>query len=101
MYHIRILQTAMLFQKLVSDAKSVRVTDVSKKEDRKTRPHGLNTVDMLKVSFSALPSRTCVADEERGFVHDLFSCCLDIHYDLVQMLMEALSERKDFTMHSL
>lgn len=40
----------MLFQKLVSDARSVRVTDVTKKEDRKARPHGLNTVDMLKVT---------------------------------------------------
>lgn len=47
-------EVAMLFQKLVLDAKSVRVADVVKKEDRKTRPHGLNTVDMLKVASSAL-----------------------------------------------
>lgn len=57
------LQVAMLFQKLVLDAKSVRVADVVKKEDRKTRPHGLNTVDMLKVTFSALPNRTYEWDE--------------------------------------
>jgi DNA topoisomerase-3 len=40
---------ALMFQKMVTDTKSVRVTDVSKKEDRKHRPSGLNTVDMLKV----------------------------------------------------
>lgn len=44
-----ILQAAMMFQKMVADAKSVRVTDVTRKEERKARPHGLNTVDMLKV----------------------------------------------------
>jgi len=42
-------QVALMFQKMVTDTKSVRVTDVSKKEDRKHRPSGLNTVDMLKV----------------------------------------------------
>lgn len=62
LYAIRMLQAAMLFQKLVSDAKSVRVTDVTKKEDRKTRPHGLNTVDMLKVTSPPLLSRTCEPD---------------------------------------
>lgn len=39
----------MMFQKMVADAKSVRVADVTRKEERKARPHGLNTVDMLKV----------------------------------------------------
>ena len=79
------LQTAMLFQKLVSDAKSVRVTDVSKKEDRKTRPHGLNTVDMLKVSFLALPSCICVSDEEWALCMIFKIFVLTFTDDLVQI----------------
>jgi hypothetical protein len=86
----------MLFQKLVSDAKSVRVTDVSKKEDRKTRPHGLNTVDMLKVSFSALPSCICVPDEDHAYCMDCSVVVLTFTYDLVQMLMEALGNEERF-----
>lgn len=42
----------MMFQKMVADAKSLRVTDVTRKEERKARPHGLNTVDMLKVCIT-------------------------------------------------
>lgn len=42
----------MMFQKMVADAKSVHVADVIRKEERKARPHGLNTVDMLKVCIT-------------------------------------------------
>ena len=33
----------------VREAKKLRVAEVSEKEDRRARPHGLNTVEMLKV----------------------------------------------------
>ncbi|KAF3787597.1 DNA topoisomerase 3-beta [Nymphaea thermarum] len=45
---------ASMFQKLVVGDGMVKVVDISKKEERKTRPTGLNTVNMLKVASSAL-----------------------------------------------
>ncbi|CAM6081712.1 unnamed protein product [Calypogeia fissa] len=47
-------EVGTMFQKMVMDAGSLKVTDVSKKEERKVRPSGLNTVEMLKVASSAL-----------------------------------------------
>lgn len=49
MYCIFLQQVGVMFQKMVIDAGSLKVTAVSKKEERKVRPNGLNTVDMLKV----------------------------------------------------
>lgn len=43
-----------VFQKLVIDSGSAKVVDVSQKEERKSRPSGLNTVNLLKVASSAL-----------------------------------------------
>eukprot|EP00249_Psilotum_nudum_P012211 c23652_g1_i1 orf=91-2673(+) len=45
---------ATMFHKLVVDMKSLKVIDISRKEERKVRPMGLNTVNMLKVASSAL-----------------------------------------------
>ncbi|XP_008792952.1 DNA topoisomerase 3-beta isoform X1 [Phoenix dactylifera] len=45
---------AVMFQKLVSDNHTLKVTDISTKEECKNRPCGLNTVNMLKVASSAL-----------------------------------------------
>lgn len=45
---------AIMFHKMVAAAGSFKVKDVSKKEERKGRPTGLNTVNMLKVASSAL-----------------------------------------------
>jgi DNA topoisomerase-3 len=33
----------------VKEARKLRVVSVSEKEERRQRPHGLNTVEMLKV----------------------------------------------------
>lgn len=38
----------------VREAGSVRVSSVTVKEERKGRPHGLNTVELLKVASSSL-----------------------------------------------
>ena len=43
-----------MFQKLVVDGKDAEVLEYSSKEERKGRPAGLNTVEMLKVASSAL-----------------------------------------------
>ncbi|GFR42563.1 hypothetical protein Agub_g3474, partial [Astrephomene gubernaculifera] len=43
-----------MYAALVRDAKRLRVVDVVEKEDRKPRPHGLNTVEMLKVASASL-----------------------------------------------
>ncbi|EFJ52569.1 hypothetical protein VOLCADRAFT_79203 [Volvox carteri f. nagariensis] len=43
-----------LFASLVREAKRLRVVDVVEKEDRKQRPHGLNTVELLKVASASL-----------------------------------------------
>lgn len=43
-----------MFAALVREAKRLRVVSVTEKEDRKARPHGLNTVEMLKVASSSL-----------------------------------------------
>lgn len=44
-------QVAVMFQKLVTEDGVLKVTDISTKEECKSRPPGLNTVNMLKVSF--------------------------------------------------
>jgi hypothetical protein len=43
-----------VFAAAVKDAGSLRVQSITTKEDRKPRPHGLNTVELLKVASSAL-----------------------------------------------
>ncbi|XP_057959790.1 DNA topoisomerase 3-beta isoform X2 [Malania oleifera] len=48
------LDVAVMFQKLVLEDGIVEVTNVSEKEESKTRPSGLNTVNLLKVASSAL-----------------------------------------------
>lgn len=45
---------AVMFQKLVIDDGTLKITNVSKKEETKTRPCGLNTVNLLKVASSSL-----------------------------------------------
>lgn len=45
---------ASMFQKLVAEDGILEVTDVSAKEEFKSRPSGLNTVNLLKVASSAL-----------------------------------------------
>jgi DNA topoisomerase-3 len=40
-----------MFQRLVIDYGFAKVIDVSEKEERKSRPVGLNTVNLLKVIF--------------------------------------------------
>lgn len=41
------------FQKLVSEVKVLRVVDVTEKEERRTRPAGLNTVELLKIASAS------------------------------------------------
>ncbi|XP_065020236.1 DNA topoisomerase 3-beta isoform X4 [Musa acuminata AAA Group] len=48
------LKVAVMFQKLVANDGTLKVTDISTKEESKSRPCGLNTVNMLKVASSAL-----------------------------------------------
>jgi DNA topoisomerase-3 len=43
-----------LYAAAVREAGSLRVTSITVKEDRKGRPAGLNTVELLKVASSAL-----------------------------------------------
>ncbi|MQM17056.1 hypothetical protein Taro_050021 [Colocasia esculenta] len=45
---------AVMFQKLVANVSTLKVTHISTKEECKTRPCGLNTVNLLKVASSAL-----------------------------------------------
>ncbi len=45
----RLQDVGGMYAALVRDAKRLRVVDVGDKEDRKSRPHGLNTVELLKV----------------------------------------------------
>ncbi|KAK2969582.1 hypothetical protein RJ640_023694 [Escallonia rubra] len=45
---------AEMFRKLVVDDGVVEVTGISEKQESKTRPSGLNTVNLLKVASSAL-----------------------------------------------
>nr|CAD1839134.1 unnamed protein product [Ananas comosus var. bracteatus] len=47
-------EVATMFQKMVTDDGTLKVTDISTKEECKPRPSGLNTVNMLKVASSAL-----------------------------------------------
>ncbi len=49
-----------MFAALVRDAKRLRVVDVVEKEDRKQRPAGLNTVEMLKVGGCQVSPGMCV-----------------------------------------
>ncbi|ONM56133.1 DNA topoisomerase 3-alpha [Zea mays] len=44
----------VMFQKMVISDGTLKVADISVKEECKTRPSGLNTVNMLKVASSAL-----------------------------------------------
>ena len=44
------LQVAMMFQKLVSEDGLLEVTEISEKQETKSRPVGLNTVNLLKVN---------------------------------------------------
>lgn len=44
----------VMFQKMVTSDGTLKIADVSVKEECKTRPSGLNTVNMLKVASSAL-----------------------------------------------
>ncbi|GMN59693.1 hypothetical protein TIFTF001_028789 [Ficus carica] len=48
------LDAAMMFQKLVMEDGIVEVTEISEKQEVKSRPPGLNTVNLLKVASSAL-----------------------------------------------
>uniref|UniRef100_A0A1D1Z473 DNA topoisomerase n=1 Tax=Anthurium amnicola TaxID=1678845 RepID=A0A1D1Z473_9ARAE len=48
------LDVALMFQKLVASDSTLKVTNVSTKEECKSRPCGLNTVNLLKVASSAL-----------------------------------------------
>ncbi|PON95541.1 DNA topoisomerase, type IA [Trema orientale] len=48
------LDAATMFQNLVMEDGIVEVTDVSEKQEVKSRPPGLNTVNLLKVASSAL-----------------------------------------------
>ena len=41
-------------RKLRGHRSGMQVTSVSEKEDRRSRPHGLNTVELLKIASSAL-----------------------------------------------
>lgn len=43
-----------MFQKLVADARAARVAAIRVKEERRSRPAGLSTVELLKVASSAL-----------------------------------------------
>ncbi|KAK9917893.1 hypothetical protein WJX75_009329 [Coccomyxa subellipsoidea] len=45
---------AQLFQRIVTEARSLRCVDVSVKEEKRQRPNGLNTVELLKVASSAM-----------------------------------------------
>lgn len=47
-------EIGLCFQKLVTEANGLRVVEVVEKEDRKGRPPGLNTVELLKIASSAL-----------------------------------------------
>lgn len=44
----------VMFQKMVAGDGTLKVTDISMKEECKARPSGLNTVNLLKVASSAL-----------------------------------------------
>ncbi|ERN06776.1 hypothetical protein AMTR_s00005p00164560 [Amborella trichopoda] len=48
------LDVTKIFEKLVVDEGKVKVIGISTKEERKARPFGLNTVNLLKVASSAL-----------------------------------------------
>ncbi|EXB54788.1 DNA topoisomerase 3-beta-1 [Morus notabilis] len=48
------LEAATMFQKIVMEDGIVEVTEISEKQEVKSRPSGLNTVNLLKVASSAL-----------------------------------------------
>ncbi|GAB4851852.1 hypothetical protein Ancab_031251 [Ancistrocladus abbreviatus] len=48
------LDVSLMFQKLVIEDGTVEVVNVIEKQERKSRPSGLNTVNLLKVASSAL-----------------------------------------------
>lgn len=43
------LQVAVMFQKIVTENGLLEVTDISEEQKTKSRPVGLNTVNLLKV----------------------------------------------------
>ncbi|GAB4821904.1 hypothetical protein N2152v2_008950 [Parachlorella kessleri] len=47
-------EVGAVFQRLVHEARQLRVTEVSEKEERRQRPPGLNTVELLKTASSSL-----------------------------------------------
>lgn len=49
LFMLVICQVATMFQKLVIEDGFVEVTDISEKHEVKSRPAGLNTVNLLKV----------------------------------------------------
>jgi DNA topoisomerase-3 len=55
-----------VFAAAVKDGGSLRVQSISTKEDRKPRPPGLNTVELLKVASSALNIGPAQAMAVRG-----------------------------------
>ncbi|XP_057429200.1 DNA topoisomerase 3-beta isoform X2 [Lotus japonicus] len=48
------INVATMFQKLVAEDGLLEVTEISEKQETKSRPVGLNTVNLLKVASSAL-----------------------------------------------
>jgi DNA topoisomerase-3 len=53
------MQVTVMFQKMVLSDGTLKIADVSVKEECKTHPSGLNTVNMLKVSY-LLPLRVTI-----------------------------------------
>jgi DNA topoisomerase-3 len=43
------LQVATMFQKLIMEDGILEVTEITEKQESKSRPSGLNTVNLLKV----------------------------------------------------
>jgi DNA topoisomerase III len=47
-------EVAVCLQRLVAEGGPLKVTQVSEKEERRQRPHGLNTVELLKLASTEL-----------------------------------------------
>lgn len=53
-------QVAVMFQNLVMEDGIVEITDISEKQESKSKPSGLNTVNLLKVRTGlSLPFAVC------------------------------------------
>ena len=48
------VEVAACLQRLVAEAGPLHVVNVSEKEERRNRPHGLNTVELLKLASTEL-----------------------------------------------